>query len=183
VARVRRAGTGRLPDGARVTWTVADGSKGRRWREAVTDGSGIRHSLLFETSPDRRFAHLELATTAGLLTLHPEGDGTLHGNVVDRSGVRHVVGLAWERDGLVHLDGSAITAAAAAWLLSGRSVASSAISVLRISPALRVDVAVVDVTRRGDGSWDGVGAARFAAAADGLPLLDETEDWALELPE
>ena len=47
-----------------------------------------------------RFSHLELAAAAGLWTLHPEGDGTLHGNHVDPRGddgpARH--GLAFGPD-------------------------------------------------------------------------------------
>ena len=45
-----------------------------------------------ETAVDGTFSHLELASPAGLATLHPEGDGTLHGNVVDADGVHHVEG-------------------------------------------------------------------------------------------
>jgi hypothetical protein len=182
---VRRAGSGRLPDGALVTWTVADGSKGRRWREAVSDASGIRHSLLFETAPDRRFSHLELSTPAGLLTLHPEGDGTLHGNVVDPSGVRHVVGLPWEPDGLVDLEGSVVTAAACAWLLEReRSGGAGAPAVvLGIGHALSLDTHRVAVARRWDGSWGIAGASRFAADLDGLPVLADGLTWPLELAE
>jgi hypothetical protein len=180
---VRRAGSGRLPDGGWVTWTVADGSKGRRWREVVTDETGIRHSLLFETAPDRRFSHLELASPAGLLTLHPEADGTLHGNVVGRDGVRHVVGLPWTRDGLVDLAGSAITAAASAWLLEREPGPPSPTTVLGISAALALDAHPVVVARRWDGSWGIAGASRFAADLDGLPVLADGATWSLEVGE
>src|SRR5689334_12470317 len=81
----RRAGHVRVGGGASITWSVAEGHRGRRWREVVRVGGGrpgIRHSLLLETDPDGRFNHLELSTEGGLLTLHPEGDGTLHGNAV-----------------------------------------------------------------------------------------------------
>ena len=74
---LRVAGTGRSPDGDTVTWSVAEGRRGRRWRESVVQDGAVVHSLLFELDPDGRFAHLELTTTAGLVTLHPEGDGTI----------------------------------------------------------------------------------------------------------
>ena len=183
---MRRAGTGRLPDGARVTWTVADGSRGRRWREAVADATGIRHSLLFETGPDRRFSHLELATPAGLLTLHPERDGTLHGNVVDAAGVRHVVGLPWQADGVVDVAGSAITAAAAAWLLDGqgpRAKAAAPATVLRIEAGLGLGVRSTVITRLWEGSWRAAGGSRFAADLEGLPALADGKTWPLEQAE
>jgi hypothetical protein len=180
---VRRAGSGRLPDGARVTWTVADGARGRRWREAITDAAGIRHSLLLETGPDRRFAHLELSTPAGLLTLHPEADGTLHGNVVDAAGVRHVVGLSWDPDGLVDLEGSAITAAACAWRLDGGPSASGMrpVIVLRVSAGLGLEVVRASAERLWEGSWRLGGRTRVAADADGAPVPLEGESWPLEL--
>jgi hypothetical protein len=181
---VRRAGSGRLSDGGRVTWTVADGSKGRRWREVVTDGLAIRHSLLLETAPDRRFSHLELATPTGLLTLHPEGDGTLHGNVVGAGGVRHIVGLPWSRDGLVDLAGSTITAAACAWLLERVEPGpTSPVTVLGISRTLDLEPHPVAVARRWDGSWGIAGASRFAADLDGLPVLEDGPTWPLEVGE
>ena len=70
-------------------------------------------SLLFETDPAGRFAHLELSTAAGLLTLHPESDGTLHGNAVMAEGIRHIVGEPWTLDGALLVEGSAIATAAA----------------------------------------------------------------------
>jgi hypothetical protein len=109
---LRRAGHGRAADGSIVTWTVAEGRRGRRWREVVTTGEGIRSSLLLELDPDGRFSHLELSTAAGLLTLHPEGDGTLHGNRVGSSGLEHVVGVPWDPDTPVVVAGSVASRAA-----------------------------------------------------------------------
>ncbi len=116
-APTRLAGWGRLADGASVTWTISEGRKGRRWREVVADGDAVRHALLLETDPDGRFNHLELASAAGLWTLHPEGDGTLHGNHVDPHGttVRHVSGWAFGPEDWVVIAGSPIAAAAIAW--------------------------------------------------------------------
>ena len=78
----RAAGWGRGPDGTVVTWTVAEGRKGRRWREVVARGTDVVHALLLETDPNGRFSHLELARADGLWTFHPEPDGTIHGNHV-----------------------------------------------------------------------------------------------------
>ncbi len=82
---MRRAGTGLLDWGGRITWTVADGRHGRRWRSMLTDDGVLVGSLLLETRPDGSVAKLELATAAGLLTLHPEGS-MLHGNVARPTG-------------------------------------------------------------------------------------------------
>ncbi len=161
---VRRAGQGRRDDGAVVTWTVAEGRKGRRWREVVVRDGAIVHSLLLETSPDRRFAHLELATPAGLLTLHPEGDGTLHGNAVTASGIRHVAGLAWPADAIVALEGSAVSAAAA----SGPP-APGAVLRIGLDLGLRLQTGASERDRR--------------ATDDGLPVLLDGRDWPLELAE
>ena len=68
----RMAGWGRAADGSTVTWTVAEGSKGRRWREVVALGDATVQALLLETDRDRRFSHLELARADGLWTFHPE---------------------------------------------------------------------------------------------------------------
>ena len=98
-----------------VTWTVSEGRKGRRWREVVARGDGS-HALLLETGPDGRFSHLELARGDGLWTFHPEGDGTLHGNHVDRSeaGVRHVIGWSFGPADVLVVDGSPLSLAAVA---------------------------------------------------------------------
>ena len=87
---LRRAGSTVLADGARLDWTVADGSRGRRWRAVATVDGGITHALLLEVGLDGTIARLELTTPDGLLTLHPNRDGTeLHGNGVTAAGVRH----------------------------------------------------------------------------------------------
>jgi hypothetical protein len=118
---LRVAGTGRSPDGASVTWSVAEGRRGRRWREAVVRDRAVVHSLLLELDPDGRFAHLELTTPAGLLTLHPEGNGTIHGNAVTGAGITHVRGLPWEPDDVVLIDDSIVSQAIAGdWVRSRR---------------------------------------------------------------
>lgn len=117
---VRLAGRGRGPDGALVTWTVAEGRRGRRWRETLVRDDVLVHSLLYETDPERRFSHLELATPAGLATLHPEGDGSLHGNVVrPGSGVEHIAGMAVPPGAMVLVPGSIVASTAVAWAGEG----------------------------------------------------------------
>lgn len=191
---VRRAGSGRTEGGDRVWWSVAEGRRGRRWRETVVaegegepGGDALRHSLLLETSPDGRFSHLELSLPAGLLTLHPEGDGTLHGNAVARDGVDHVRGVTWEADGLVLVEGSPVSSAAAARLLAmgdGARVRRRR-RILRISRGLRLAADLVGVDSLGNGRWRVIGdpGEIIAAGRDGLPVLVEPRDWPLELSE
>lgn len=181
---LRRAGRGRDHAGAWVTWTVATGRRGRRWREVrVAPDGNVVSSLLLETDPDRRFAHLELSTAAGLMTLHPEGDGTVHGNVVAEHGVRHVRGLRWSPDDLILLEGSSIALAAAAHLLEpgvglGDEVSASGLAIelgLQVAPA-----GPIRVRRVGVGSWQFASGAAVAIEAGGLPVLDAGFGWPLE---
>ena len=75
----------------------------------------LLHSLLFETGPDGRFTHLELARPDRLATLHPEGDGTLHGNHVGSDpGGGHLAGWPSPRTSMI-VDGSPVSLAAIAW--------------------------------------------------------------------
>ena len=182
MASVRRAGTGLSPDGSRATWVVSEGRRGRRWREALARAGLIVHSLLLETDPDGRFTHLELASGGGLLTLHPEGDGTLHGNLVDGGGVRHVMGWPWEDDGIVDLEGSQLTGAAAVLLLGhglapGSSVACTRLRILAsggLAPG-GGDLARVDLA-----TWRLADGPSFRVDGDCLPLLDDASTWPLE---
>lgn len=164
---VRLAGHGRRRDGAAVIWTLAEGAKGRRWREVVRLDGQVRHAVLFETGPDRRFTHLELASSAGLATLHPDGDGTLHGNVVGSDGVRHVVGLGYPADATVVISGSPITGAALAW---------SRLAGLDLGIVVELDPLTLDLTERPAAPDDAVGID-----VDGAPQLDEGRIWPLEV--
>jgi hypothetical protein len=157
---LRRAGHGRAPDGSAVIWSVAEGRRGRRWREVVSTGEGIRSSLLLELDPDGRFSHLELSTAAGLLTLHPEGDGTLHGNRVTAVGVHHLRS-PWDPSTVVLVEGSSVCIAAAP----------------RPGPArrwlrIRRDLGLEPTSDPIDS---------IAVDADGLPVLDGGATWPLEL--
>ena len=180
--RLRRAGHGRLPDGSAVTWSIAEGRRGRRWREVRVDSGGPISSLLLETDADGRFSHLELSTAAGLLTLHPEADGTMHGNAVGATGVRHVVGLPWLPDGIVLLEGSAITTAAAASLVRGSmgEGTSSTTEALRVDLDLSVERRPVRVDRLPYGTWKFEGQDAIGVGVDGVPSLRAAEEWPLE---
>jgi hypothetical protein len=171
---LKRAGAGRFVDGTDVTWSVAEGRKGRRWREVRSRDGVVVSSLLLETFPDRRFAHLELTTQAGLLTLHPEPDGTLHGNAVTTTGVVHLQRIPWPDGSLLVVDGSAISIAAAAWLAGVESphpAQGDRLPVVMISPTLDVRAATIPAA----------GLSHDPIDADGLPILADGRSWPLEL--
>jgi hypothetical protein len=179
----RVAGWGRRADGASVTWTVAEGRRGRRWREVVSTGDAVHHALLLETSPDGRFSHLELARAGGLWTFHPEGDGTLHGNAVerDRPEVLHVAGWAFAPEDMMLVEGSPLSAAAIAWhaATSGNgalSTGSAGPVAGRAGVVLRVDgtieaVEKIRLEKLGDGRWHVGDEPSIAIDDAGLPLL------------
>ncbi len=185
-APLRMAGWGTLDDGAAITWTVAEGRRGRRWREVVVRGDAVAHSLLLETGTDGRFSHLELARAGGLWTFHPETDGTLHGNHVDPRGrdVRHVVGLPFAPDDLLLIEGSPLTAAAIAWRLAGSIAAGASATaagvVLRASGELE-PVPGIRVGHVSDGLWHIDDGRPFEIDAHGVPVLAGGETRPLEL--
>jgi hypothetical protein len=156
-AWLRRAGRGRDPDGGYVTWSVAEGRRGRRWRVVRAAGGGVTSSLLYELDPAGRFAHLELATPAGLLTLHPEGDGTLHGNAIIDGAVRHVVGMPWAPEWGIGFAGDAFSTTVGAWRPAAGYV-------------VRAELAL-------DGDTT---APRLERDERGIPVLDDAEEWPLE---
>jgi hypothetical protein len=166
---VRLAGRGRGPDGAIITWTVAEGRRGRRWREMVVRDDVLIHSLLYKTDGYRRFSHLELATTAGLATLHPEGDGTLHGNVIrPGSGIEHIVGMPFASDALLLVQGSRLASAAASWAGQG--------SAEPLLPAVVLDPLTMRL-------WSETVDRSTLAPADerGIPVMDDARIWPLEV--
>ncbi len=179
---LRVGGRGQGADGASVVWSVAEGTRGRRWREVRNVGGGVATSLLLETDPAGRFSHLELATPSGLLTLHPEGDGTLHGHAIVSDGVEHVEGLAWDADGIVLLDGSTVCRlAAAATLAAAVATGSSKGHLAAIVPStLWIEVKPVRVERIDDGTWRFGAEDPFALDRRGLPVLRGGEVWPLE---
>lgn len=167
-----------------VVWTVSDGRRGRRWREVRADGGGaVVSSLLLETDPADQFLHAELATAAGLLTLHPETDGTLHGNVVTVDGVRHVAGLRWSEDGALLVDGSAIALTAAAHALRERTIVGSSMRlvVAHVTPGLDVAISTAEVERLGPDLWR-IEGREIKVDSEGVPAFAGARTWPLELP-
>ena len=185
-APLRVAGWGTLDDGAAITWTVAEGRRGRRWREVVARADAVGHSLLLETGADGRFSHLELARAGGLWTFHPEPDGTLHGNHVDprERDVHHVVGMTFAPDDLLLIEGSPLSAAAIAWHMAASGAegarATAAGVVLRASGELEA-VAAIRVERLPGARWRIDGGEPFQIDADGIPVLAGGETRPLEL--
>ena len=185
-APLRVAGWGTLDDGATITWTIAEGRRGRRWREVVARGDAVGHSLLLETDAARRFSHLELARADGLWTFHPESDGTLHGNHVDSRDrdVHHVVGMPFGSDDLLVIEGSPLGAAAIAWRLAtsldeGKVAAFAAVILPAAGPVQAV--AAIRVERPSGSRWR-VGEGRaFDIDTDGAPLLSLGATHTLEL--
>jgi hypothetical protein len=155
---LRRAGTGRLPDGGTVAWSAADGRRGRRWRWTVTDGSALRHAGLIELDMAGRFARLELSSRFGLLTLHPDTNGrSIHGNVVTPEGVRPLA-FDWHARAGVEI---AADAFATAILLAGEGSGTL-------------------VVRERLGVVAGTGSARLARDQRGVPRLGAAKEWPLE---
>lgn len=179
---LRFGGRGQGLDGRSVIWSVAEGRRGRRWREVRNSGPGVASSLLLETDPDGRFAHLELSTPSGLLTLHPEADGTLHGHAVVHDGIEHVVGLPWDGDAIALLDGSTVCRlAAAASLADSVAPASSKAHLAVVIPeTLWLEVKPVRVERIAEREWRFGSEEPFAIDGRGLPELRGGEIWPLE---
>ena len=184
-APLRVGGRGDGLGGGSVVWSVSEGRRGRRWREVRIAGSGMASSLLLETDPAGRFAHLELSTPSGLLTLHPEADRTLHGHAVVSDGIEHVAGLPWEPDGIVLVEGSTVCRVAAAGLLVAllAEPGSRAHHAVRIPPTLWPAVVPIRVERVDRATWRFADEEPFVLDGRGLPLLRGGETWPLERPD
>jgi hypothetical protein len=183
----RMAGSGRAADGSTVTWTVAEGSKGRRWREVVALGGATVQALLLETDRDRRFSHLELARADGLWTFHPEADGTLHGNHV-RPGdgeIEHVRGWPFGRDDALVVEGSPIALAALAWARATGVEPGAATTVVAVVIGADGELrrlAPLRVERPSATRWQVGDAPPLDVDPDGLPILDGGSRQPLEGP-
>jgi hypothetical protein len=183
-AGVRRGGRAVLPTGELIVWSIADGRRGRRWREVVSLDGRVVRSVLLETNPAGRLTRLEIATAAGLLTLHPgSGDTHLQGNVVTPTGIRHLT-----VDGrTVMVDGSPAAAAiAVARLADGVEVgATTRVDIVGLDDRLEPCVGSWAVDRIEPRTWRLV---ELPAAEehvvqldeDGLPIL-AGEAWPLEI--
>ena len=156
---LRRAGAGTLPDGSLVTWSVAEGTRGRRWRWTIAAAEGLRHAGLVELDAEGRFGRLELETVDGMLTLHPDADRrAAHGNLVRPGGVDPVE-IAWSDDDALAIADDPFGSAVAGWRGRGWVVGSD----LRL--------------RRDDG-----GATRaLEIDGRGIPRLGDAREWPLEV--
>ena len=184
---LREAGRLRLADGSDLVWSVAEGRRGRRWRAVASFERAITHALLLEIDLAGRPARLELATPAGMLTLHPEPDeAAIHGNVVSGAGVRPLA-FPWSRDHEFDVVGRPIALSIGLhrrrhdWPIGG--VVS--LAVLAIDAGLLVAPGRRTVTRLDERRWRIVDPESATAAertlaldADGLPVSDER--WPLE---
>jgi hypothetical protein len=133
---------------------VAEGARGRRWREATLDGVslGLARSVLLETDPHGLPRRLEISNGLGLLTLHPEAGG-VHGNLVSRLGVQPIAVDGVPDDSRFLVDASGLADAALCWSLASR-----------IGPTERVDVPAVHVSL-GDPGGDETLAVRLVGLA------------------
>lgn len=180
----RVAGSGRLADGSHVIWTVAEGRRGRRWREVIARDAATVHALLFETDGARRFSHLELARADGLWTFHPEPDGTLHGNHVTPDGtVRHVKGWPFASGDAVLIEGSPIVAAALGWshapeVAVGASTALHGVVIELDGRLERIEGA--SLARLGAARWQMGDGTPFEVDDEGLPVLSNDRRMPLE---
>ena len=182
---IRVGGRAVLPGGEVVVWSVADGRRGRRWREVVSRDGGVLRGVLFETDPAGRVTRLEMTTRAGLLTLHPEGDEpVLHGNVVTPQGMRHLT----LGEATLFVVGSPAAAAIAFGRLSGVVAvgATLRVDVIRLDDRLEPGEGSWDVTRLDERAWRLVNAVdgevrALRLDADGLAELPDGAVWPLEL--
>lgn len=192
---VRRAGRASLEDGTEIVWSVADGRRGRRWR-AMTGRAGlVVEALLLEVGSDRRPIRLELTTATGLLTLHPEPSGWLHGNAVTPTGVRHLT-FAWSGEHELALDRLPMAVAVTAWRLATTMAVGEGreVQVVVVAEDLGVHQGIRRYVRVAESVWQIGGDDRtFSLTIDegGLPVwpgargasagAGEPADWPLEL--
>jgi hypothetical protein len=183
---LRRGGRADLADGSQVTWSVADGRRGRRWRSAITRNGALSQALLLEVDAAGQPVRLELATIDGLLTLHPEPDGALHGNSVTAGGIRHFT-FDWSQAHGLEIEGNPIpTAVTAARLAAGITAGEGRrVPVAIVNADLQVRMGERRFERAAEASWrvTGDGETRILAVdTDGLVgWPDPAVEWPLEL--
>ena len=164
MGHLRRAGRGHLADGRLVTWSVAEGSRGRRWRWTVSDDTSLEHAGLIELGHGRSFVRLELETAAAMLTLHPTDDGTgAHGNVVRAVRVDPIA-VPWRAGDGVHIVRDPFATA----LLGGDREA------LVVEADLTIRMAGGRTVPRGP-------APRLQVDERGVPALIDPSEWPLEV--
>ena len=169
-----------------VAWSVAEGSRGRRWRATAALEGSISHALLLEVDPRGRCRRLELTTPAGMLTLHPEpGEREIHGNVVAADGSVRPLAFEWSADHEIEIVGRPIATAIALhrWRELVPVGAHALIPVLSIDGLLGVEAGVRRVIRLDVDRWSvddasGTSVGEVVLDARGLPAAEAT--WSLE---
>jgi hypothetical protein len=187
VAPVRRGGRATTLGGDQLLWSEAGGARGTRWRESLVRDGALVRSLLVEVSTAGRPTRLEIATPAGLLTLHPERDeSALHGNVVGADGIQHLA-FVWSSEHELLIFGSPASATISLRRLAGTLVVGSSreLDVLRIEDDLVPRPARWHVERIARHAWhlrdrDGTDERRLTVDDDGRPLLADAVTWPLE---
>jgi hypothetical protein len=183
----RLGGRGRTIDGATIVWSRADGARGTRWREALERDGRLTRTVLIEVSATGVVSRLEVATDAGLLTLHPGADAsTLHGNVVTTSGIRHL-SFPWGAGRDIMLLGSpAIASTTLSRLAPGIHVGQAIdMEMLVIDDALEPRPMTWRIERIDESTWevrqpDSGQVRRLTLDPTGFPVLADAEVWPLE---
>jgi hypothetical protein len=196
---VRRAGRATLQDGSVLLWSIAEGRRGARWRASTRGPSGLLSDLMLEVNGGGRPTRLEIATPAGLLTLHPEPDGrSAHGNVVTPDGVVPL-SFDWsERHWFESRQGPVVSAAMVRALRDDLGVGQTrVVPGLHVDDDLRVWRGVRGLERMSPTRWSIEEATgfRWELSLDdaGLPIFEAGEDrtpdsvaapvWPLEVAE
>lgn len=200
-AVVRRAGRVRRSNGKELVWSVADGTRGRRWRAMTTRDGHLLAAMLLEVSIEGRPTRLELAAATGLLTLHPEPPDELHGNLVTPTGVHHLA-FPWSDGHELAIDRLPIAGAVTARRLASTTTVGEGriVPVVRVTDDLDVDEGVRRFVRLTESDWRieaGDETRMLTIDERGLPVWTvdprrdpaaeagetsgETDDWPLEL--
>jgi hypothetical protein len=178
---VRRAGRATLQNGSVLLWSIAEGRRGARWRACTRGPGGLLSDLLLEVGSDGRPARLEIATPAGLLTLHPEPDGrSAHGNVVRPDGVDPLAFEWTEHHWFESRQSPVVAAAMVRALRSGVGVgAHRVVPGLHVDDDLRVWRGVRGVERMSETRWSIEEATGFgwelSLDDEGLPIFEAGE--------
>jgi len=179
---LRRGGVLVDEAGRTSTWSVAEGSRGRRWRWTIVDERGsLVATHVLELDPAGAFSRLESAGAAGLLTLHREADGSVHGHRVGERGVDHL-NIPAPAPEVVLVGSGAVGLAAIGGALPGDGPAP--LEVIEVSDDLGVETADVRIRRLPGGRIE-IRTSRANRSAslgdDGLPVgAARSTSWPLE---